>query len=87
MKSITIKIIYTPWLSSGFHIISQSDVVGPHVVLPLPQTQDSAQYPSRMDAHPHVELHVGGLHYAGDGVDHVQAHFHGAMRVVGPGLR
>lgn len=39
-----------------------------------------------MDAHPHVELHVRGLHHAGDGVDHVQAHLHGAVGMVRAGL-
>lgn len=40
-----------------------------------------------MDADTHIQLHVRRLHDAGDGVDHVEAHFDCAVRVVGAGLR
>lgn len=79
--------MYLPWFPAGLHVIGKCDVVRPHVILPFPQSQDTAQYPARVDAHPHIELDVGGFNDAGDGVDHVQAHLHGAMSVVGARLR
>lgn len=75
-----------PRFASGFHVVGQRDIVGPHVILPLPQSEDSAKNSSRVDPYAHVELDIGGFHDAGDGVDHVQAHFHGAMGMVGARL-
>ena len=43
-------------------MIGGGDVVAPDVVLPLPQAEHAAEDAPRVDAHPHVELHVRGLH-------------------------
>ena len=76
-----------PRFSARFHVVGQRDVVRPNVILPLSEAQHPAEHPSRMYAHPHVELHVGGFHDAGYGVYHVEAHLHGAVGMVRSRLR
>lgn len=75
-----------PRFATSFHVVGQCDVVGPDVILPLPQSKDSTKNSSRVDPYAHIQLDIGGFHHAGDGVDHVQAHFHGAMGMVGTWL-
>lgn len=73
---------HLPRFTTSLHIISQRNVVGPHVVLPLTEPQDAAKYPAGMYADPHVQLDIRGFDHAGDGIDHVQTHLHGAVGVV-----
>lgn len=44
--------------AAALHVVGEGDVVGPHVELPLSQTQHAAVHPPRVDAHPHVHVHL-----------------------------
>lgn len=50
-----------PGLAPGLHLIGQSDVVGPDVELPLPESQHAAVHPAAVDAHSHVHVDPGDL--------------------------
>ena len=52
-----------PWFAAGLHVVGQRDVIGPDVVLPLPEAEHAAEDAARVDAHPHVQLHVSGVHH------------------------
>ena len=43
-----------PGFSAGFHGIGQGHVIGPDVVLPFAQSQDSAEDASSVNANSHV---------------------------------
>lgn len=53
----------SPWLAPRLHVVGQSDVVGPDVVLPLAQAQHATQHSPAVDAHSHVQVHVCSFHY------------------------
>lgn len=53
----------SPRLASRLHVVGQSDVVGPDVVLPLAQAQHATQHSPTVDAHSHVQVHVCSFHY------------------------
>lgn len=53
----------SPWLAPSLHVVGQSDVVGPNVVLPLAQAQYSTQHSPAVYAHSHVQVHVRRFHY------------------------
>jgi hypothetical protein len=53
---------HLPGLSSGLHVVRQRDVVGPDVVLPLPQPEDATEDTARMEADPHAKVDLCGLH-------------------------
>ena len=55
-----------PCLSVGLHVVGGGDVVGPDVVLPLEEAEDAAEDAPRVDAHAHVQLHVGRLHHVAE---------------------
>ena len=50
-----------PRFTSSLHLVGQRDVVGPNVVLPLPESENSAQNSTRVNADAHVQLNVGCL--------------------------
>jgi len=39
-------------------VVGQSDVIGPDVELPLSQAKHAAQHGARVDADPHVQIHL-----------------------------
>ena len=47
-----------PGNASSLHVIGQCDVIGPDVKLPFVDAQDAAQDGSRVDAYPHVQVHL-----------------------------
>ena len=55
--------MFVPRLSPGLHVVGEVDIVGPDVVLPLPQPEYPAEDSAAVDPHSHVEVHVSGLHY------------------------
>lgn len=46
---------------SGFHVIGQGNIMWPHVILPLLQTNHPAEDIARMHSHAHVDIHSGGV--------------------------
>ena len=50
-----------PGQARSLHDIGQGDIVGPHVILPLAQAQDTAEHPARVQPHAHVQVHLSGL--------------------------
>ena len=54
---------YSPGQAARLHHVGQRHVVGPHVVLPLPQAQHAAEHAARVQTHAHVQVHLGGLHH------------------------
>ena len=55
-----------PRFAVGLHLICGGDVVGPDVVLPLPESEHPTQDPPRVDPHAHVQLDVGGLNHGAE---------------------
>ena len=55
--------MHLPGDASRLHVVGQRYVVGPDVVLPLPQAEDAAEDPPGVEADPHIELNLGGLHH------------------------
>lgn len=51
----------TARFAARLHVIGQRHIIRPHIELPLAQTQNAAQHPSRMDADTHVQVDIGGL--------------------------
>ena len=54
---------YWPRQTARLHHVGQRHIVGPHVVLPLPQAQHAAEHPACVQTHSHVQVHLGGLHH------------------------
>ena len=54
--------VNTPRLPPGLHVVGEVDVVGPDVVLPLPQAENPTEDPAAVDADPHVEINIRRLH-------------------------
>lgn len=67
--------------------LTQRDVVGPDIVLPLSEAQHSTKYPSRVDPDSHVQLDVRRFDNGCNRVNHVQSHFHGTVCVIGSRIR
>ena len=72
-----------PWHSSLLHDVSSGDVITPHIILPLLQTNHSAQHIPSVDTYPHVHLHPGQLSDGADGGDHRETHLDNVDGVVG----
>lgn len=53
--------IVLPWQTTAFHVIGQGHVVAPHVKLPFPQTEYSAQHVPCVNSYPHVDVKASGL--------------------------
>lgn len=53
--------IVLPWQTAALHMIGQGHVVAPHIELPFPQTEHSAQHVPRVNSYPHVDVKAGGL--------------------------
>lgn len=56
------KVTNLPGFPGRLHLVGHRHVVGPDVVLPFPQTQNTAEDSARVDADSHVQLHVRGFH-------------------------
>ena len=54
--------MFVPRLSPGLHVVGEVDVVGPDVVLPLPEPEDPTEDPATVDADPHVQINIRRLH-------------------------
>ena len=63
---IPVHASFLPGLSVGLHVVGRGDVIGPDVVLPLEEAEDAAEDAPRVDAHAHVQLHVGRLHHVAE---------------------
>lgn len=48
----------SPRDASALHVVGQGDVIGPDVELPLSQAEHAAQHGARVDADPHVQIHL-----------------------------
>ena len=57
---------YLPCLAIGLHVVGRGDVVGPDVVLPLEEAEHAAEDAASVDAHAHVQLHVGRLNHVAE---------------------
>ena len=78
--------MFVPRLSPGLHVVGEVDIVGPDVVLPLPQPEYPAEDSAAVDPHPHVEDDPGDFSDKSDGFDHVDPKLHAALGVVIAGL-
>ena len=77
----------SPRHSSLLHDVGRGHVVTPHVVLPLLQTDHTAQDVPSVDTDPHVHLHPRARPHASDSGDHGEPHPHHVHCVVWPGDR
>lgn len=69
MKQKLIQKYYDwPWKASWLHVIGQSDIMWPHVKLPLAKPNNTAEHVARVHAHSHVDIHSCGLPYLPGGV-------------------
>lgn len=68
-------------------MIRQGDVVGPHVELPLSQSQNTAQHRTTVYADPHVQVDLGRVPDVPDGLDHAKSHLDATVSVVRSGDR
>jgi hypothetical protein len=50
-----------PGDAGALHVVGERDVIGPDVELPLPEAEDPAVDPPRVDPHPHVHVHARHL--------------------------
>ena len=50
----------SPWHATRLHVVGQCDIMGPDIILPLLQPNDSAEHTARMHAHTHVDVHASG---------------------------
>lgn len=51
----------SPGDSSRLHPVGEGHIMGPHVVLPLAQPDDTTQHVPRVYAHTHADVHARGL--------------------------
>lgn len=51
----------SPRQARSLHDIGEGHVIGPHIVLPLAQTQHPTEHTARVQAHTHVQVHLSGL--------------------------
>lgn len=47
-----------PGTAPRLHVVGQCHIVGPHIKLPFPQTQDPTVHTPTVDAHAHVDIHT-----------------------------
>lgn len=49
-----------PWHATSFHVVSQCDIMGPDIILPLLKPDDSTEHTARVHTHTHVDVHTSG---------------------------
>lgn len=50
----------SPRHATRLHVVGQCDIMGPDIILPLLQPDDSAEHTARVHAHTHVDVHTCG---------------------------
>lgn len=55
-----------PWYATTLHVIGESDIITPDIVLPLAKSNHATQDVAGVNANPHVNVETGGSPHSSD---------------------